>query len=282
MIKTFLLLLLLSLSAFGETSVADMVEFLTSPGRVGSLGDGPSGCGPTEEELRQLPLDQIDVENLYKRVDLKLPERERELGTIQEGGEVVTATILSEEEADLLFQKFSQIPYMKFDYLHDGCFNRAHEFALIAKENGIEMGKAFIKYKDGYSQGSGLYPKEWESLDRVPVPSGFVGWKHHVAPMVLVRDQNGQVKPRILDVGVANSPKSPEQWRDSLAMTSIDKKDLSLNYRPPEFLYGDSRSTYFSSTIKGELRAQNCMREIGINEYIYLAYDMGYEDPCRP
>ena len=58
--------------------------------------------------------------------------------------EGVKVSVLTKEEAQKLFDSFRELSYIPSKYLEDGCYARAHELALIAKNNGITLGKAFL------------------------------------------------------------------------------------------------------------------------------------------
>lgn len=174
-----------------------------------------------------------------------------------------TISVLAEEQADQLFAEFSKIPYMIFDYLHDGCFARAHEFALIAMVNSIEMGKVFLTDKEDIAS---LYPQEWINNSSAPIPYGFVGWRYHVAPYVLVKVE-GELVPYVFDIGVSLKPKSVEQWVASLTK---DEQGTTLAFSDKDFMFeGSSYPVGNVSNIAGQLRDQQLIRELGISEYLF-------------
>ncbi len=211
---------------------------------------------------------QIDSDLYHKEIKINLGRKIKKVNF--QGDEV---SVLSEEEAQDLFKLFSQIDYMKFDYLHDGCFARAHEFALMAKENGIEMGKVFLREKNDKPH---LYPEKWKENPTAPVPSGFVGWRYHVTPYVLV-EKEGELIPFVFDVGVADRSQNLEEWKDSL----MDPKTTVVNdrvvtYRDRGYIY-ETGSSYYpdSSSIKSQLEDQEAIRELGIDEFLFQR-DMGW------
>jgi len=174
-----------------------------------------------------------------------------------------TVSILSKEQADQLFAEFSMIPYMMFDYLHDGCFARAHEFTLIAMSNSIEMGKVFLTDNEDMAS---LYPQEWINNSSAPIPYGFVGWRYHVAPYVLV-EAKGELVPYVFDIGVSNSPKSVEQWVASLTK---NEQGATLVFSDRAYMFeGSSYPVGDVSNIAGQIRDQELIRELGISEYLF-------------
>ncbi len=222
----------------------------------------------------RFPPDQVsfqkgdDTKELYKKVDLDLPG-ELPLGSY-EGDEL---TILTKEQADRLFKAFSEVEYMKFDYLHAGCEVRAHEFALMAKANGIEMGKAMTMYGDEIGSG-GLYPQEWKDLKKnnkktqIPVPDGFIGWRYHVAPYLLVKDGD-EIRPYVFDIGVAKKTKTLGDWRKSLINATTEETNTFVRDRG--HLHPDDKNPRREevSYIGTELNKQELIREMGIYEFEY-------------
>ena len=174
-----------------------------------------------------------------------------------------TVSVLSIEQADQLFSEFSMIPYMMFDYLHDGCFARAHEFALIAMNNSIEMGKVFLTDKEDIAS---LYPQEWINNTSAPIPYGFVGWRYHVAPYILVRIK-GELVPYIFDIGVSKKPKLVDEWVTSLTK---NQQGTALVFSDRGFMFeGSSYPAGDISNIAGQIRDQELIRELGISEYLF-------------
>ena len=207
-----------------------------------------------------------DASEFHQEVDLGLGSQFPQ--TTYENDQI---SILTQEQADKLFKAFEEVAYMKFDYLHAGCEIRAHEFALIAKENGIEMGKAMTMYGDEIDRG-GLYPEEWERMRKQgktpPVPEGFVGWRYHVAPYVMVR-QGDQVIPYVFDIGVAQEKKTLGQWNKSL--THATQRETRTFVKDRAYLHPDDRNPRQpeQSYIQTELNKQELIREMGIYEFEY-------------
>lgn len=207
-----------------------------------------------------------EAKDLHKKVDLGF-KRSFETGEY-EGDSL---SILTVDEADKLFKKLSEVEYMKFDYLHAGCEVRAHEYSLIAKENGIEMGKAITMYGNEIDSG-GLYPKEWakkvEKGEEIPVPDGFVGWRYHVAPYVLVKDK-GEIKPYVLDMGIAKKTKTLSEWNSSLK--NLEEEETRTFVIDRGFLHPDDKRPRKAgeSFIETEINKRKLIREMGIFEFEY-------------
>ncbi|MCF8059914.1 MAG: hypothetical protein K9K67_11495 [Bacteriovoracaceae bacterium] len=255
------LLYVLTIFMYASISLAEMTVdqiVLELNNMAATATDAVTNCDGKDRQ-HNLNIELSGDPSLYhKKIKLSL-NGERQSETYK--GDSVS--VLTKEEADKLFQEFSQISYMKFDYLHDGCFARAHEFALIAKENGIEMGKVFLT--DSNDDAS-LYPKEWRDNDKAPVPNGFYGWRYHVTPYVLVREGNKLV-PYVFDVGVSEGAKPVDQWRKDTSFrtnqTELTYRDRGIMFPGTNYSYGDS------SNIEGQLQDQENMRSLGINEFLY-------------
>ena len=252
-------------NSYAETDVLDFIKDINY--FVSHATDPVTSC-----DDKRLPPKNVnytkgeDASEFYKKVDLGLGS-EFPSGDY-EGDQI---SILTKEQADKLFKAFSEIEYMKFDYLHAGCEIRAHEFALIAKENGIEMGKGMTMYGDTVDRG-GLYPEEWTEKKKrgesIPVPTGFVGWRYHVAPYVLVKEGN-EVKPYVFDIGIAEKPKTLSQWNKSLTFSTAEETRTFVKDR--NFLHplDNTPRTEGKSFIGTELNKQELIREMGIFEFEY-------------
>lgn len=264
--KSFLLVLLLSLSQVSHAN--EILNLFSKVKEAVTTGvSAKSGC---EQRLKAtITVDpSIDSDLYHKEIKFDLG---RKVKKAQFQGDEVS--VLTEAEAQDLFELFSKIDYMKFDYLHDGCFSRAHEFALMAKENGLEMGKVFLREKDDKAV---LYPESWKNNPDAPIPQGFVGWRYHVTPYVLV-EKDGKLTPFVFDVGVAKKSQSLNEWKDSLMdPKSTPVEDRVVTYRDRGYVYETGRS-YFpeSSNIKHQLEDQEAIRELGISEFLYQR-EMGW------
>ncbi len=263
-----ILLILALFTLLNSTYANELYNAIAGFNKVASSATDPlTSCNDGKIAPKQVSFSKGDeASHLFEKVDLglghKFPQGEVE-------GEKIS--VLTKEEADKLFKAFSQVEYMKFDYLHAGCEIRAHEFALIAKANGIDMGKAMTMYGDTVDRG-GLYPDEWTQKEKrgetIPVPSGFVGWRYHVAPYVLVKDGN-EIKPYVFDIGIADRPKTLSQWNKSLDFNKDKKTKTFVKER--DFLHPLDRGPRPENTsyIQSELNKQELIREMGIFEFEY-------------
>lgn len=249
------------ISTQAEPSVEDAIGGFNE---IASKSTDPSfGC--EKRRPKEVVFEEgLDANQLHKKVELSL---KGPFETMEYEGDLVT--VLSKAQAELLFKDFSEVGYMNFDYLHAGCETRAHEFAMIAKVNGIEMGKGMTVYGDG--DRGGLFPEEWHQMEKrgekIPVPEGFVGWKHHVAPYLLVRE-GGEVRPFVFDIGVAEKPKDIEDWRKSLINQTSEETRSFVRERAvihPDTGPRDKEESFIST----EINKQKLIREMGIWEFEY-------------
>jgi hypothetical protein len=235
---------------------------------VATIGTVPlTACNDGRFPPRQVSYEEgEDTTELHKKVDLGF-KKSFKMQDYQ--GDAIS--VLSKEEADKLFKAFTELDYMKFDYLHSGCEIRAHEYALIAKANGIKMGKAMTMYGDKLASG-GLYPKEWTKKEKageeIPVPEGFVGWRYHVAPYVLVKD-GGEIKPYVIDIGIAEKPKTLKKWKTSLIKST--EKETRTYVKNRDFLHplDEKPRKPDTSFIGSEISKQKLIREMGFSEFEY-------------
>ncbi|MBK26787.1 MAG: hypothetical protein CME70_22490 [Halobacteriovorax sp.] len=265
--KVFVFLIGITLFSNAYAS-AELEEAIKGFNKVASSATEPKfPCQERRVPPKQARYEEgVDASKLHEKVDLGF---KKEFETSEYRGD--SLSVLSPEEAEKLFKAFYEVDYMQFDYLHAGCEIRAHEYALIAKANGIKMGKAMTMYGTEIDRG-GLYPKEWKEKDKagekIPVPDGFIGWRYHVAPYVLVKDGD-KIKPYVFDMGIAKKPKTLKQWNSSLK--NMDEKETRTFTKGSDFLhpYDESPREPGKSFIGTELNKQKLIREMGIYEFEY-------------
>lgn len=251
--------------SFASEELKDAINGFNYVAKHGT--DPLTPCGEGKIPPRQVYYKEgADASLLHKKVDLGF---EKSFKTAEYEGDNIS--VLTKEEADKLFKAFSEVEYMKFDYLHGGCEIRAHEYALIAKANGIEMGKAMTMYGDEIDRG-GLYPKEWtekeKSGEKIPVPDGFLGWRYHVAPYVLVK-VGDEIKPYVLDVGIADKTKTLNEWNSSLKNLEIKETRTFVKERGYLHPYDKNPRKPGTSFISTEINKQKLIREMGYFEFEY-------------
>lgn len=178
-------------------------------------------------------------------------------------GEKDGVSILSEEQAKKLFKAFEDVDYMLYKYMDDGCYIRAHEFALIAERFGIKMNKSFLLPEEG----SLLFPDEAFKANEKAFMSGFQGWKYHVAASVYVQKEDGSVEPYVFDVGTQKKEMNYEQWKSSL---NPKGQKSSVKTRPSQFIFDDSNLAMpGESVIDWLIERQEQIDELGEDEYMF-------------
>lgn len=97
------------------------------------------------------------------------------------------------EMATRLFNEARQMDDIAWDYKSDGCYARAHLMARRFEQQGIEVDKVWIK-------------------GDLSVPDAGIQWNFHVAPIVYVEDENGDVQRMVIDPSLMDGPVTVEQW----------------------------------------------------------------------
>ena len=140
-----------------------------------------------------------------------------------------SVSVLSEAQAQNLFDHFKKLSHIPSRYLEDGCYARSQELTLIAAQMGVEMGKIFAT-----PQSSLLYPRNIgaERFDR-----NFQGWKYHTSPYVLVRNASGELRPLIFDIGVGPEVYELTDWKKNLS-----RDDVTLSFRSRKTIYPSSEN----------------------------------------
>jgi hypothetical protein len=175
-----------------------------------------------------------------------------------------TLSILTLEQAQTLFQELQSIDYLPMKYLEDGCYARAHEIALIAQENGLHMGKAFLHSPEN---GELLYPQTLRNQNPPRFSHNFTGWSYHATPFLLVEQPDGRILPTVFDLGVASGPQTFDQWRSNLHDQPRTTR-LEVRERDYVFDYGSFRSPGVS-IIDRLQETESLIDDLGWNEYMF-------------
>lgn len=212
------------------------------------LGEVQIECGPNTKK-RAL---EVPVEHRHRYVDLNIRSKDKARYKDLE------LSVLTPEQAQAIHKKISQLDYIPKKYLEDGCYARGHEVALIAKQNNLSFGKAFLVSKDRL-----LFPNEGEH----DFHKSFQGWRYHTAAMALVREENGELSAVVFDIGVSQKAQRVAEWKESLA-----SKDGQVKFvvREQKRIYHDSSITAPDrSILKNLKRTQDTIDELGYDEYIF-------------
>ncbi len=128
--------------------------------------------------------------------------------------------ILSETEAQEIFNILAKESHIPFDYPPDCCYSRAHEMCRIMKENGVECRKYWLYDKNF---GSSSVKSSLAPVDSYGNPVVFpdysgnnqpVTWVYHVAPIVKVRKADGTVEDRVIDPSISSKPIRKDEWEN--------------------------------------------------------------------
>ncbi len=221
-----------------------------------TLGNPPECCLEKIEEVNFLK--KQDPRDFHKSV--RLPVRSKP--TVKYDG--LDISVMTKAEAEELFRFFQELEYMPKKYLEDGCYARAHEMALIAEKNGIQMGKAFLSPKN--ENGPLLYPDSLKNVKPSPFSSYFGGWKYHAVPFVMVRNGN-KIEPMVFDLGVASNVQTFSEWNRNLSSKPKGNR-ITVRSKGHVFQDGGFRSDG-ESIIHRLIETEQLIDEIGMSEYVF-------------
>ena len=271
------ILTIFTIGAKADYITNKFIENLTS---FNDLNNETERCSNQGFDKPDVIADPQDPSQLYKTV--KLDTSSSGKTKLHNGDEI---SVLSKEQAEKLFKEFEKISYIPYEYVDDGCYNRAQEFALIAQRYGIKMGKKFLEHSDNVIEedfsnytGAGvpdfssmdtihlLYPKRFQDKENKPFMNGFQGWKYHVAPYLLV-ESNGKIEPYIFDVGTSTQIQTEEDWAKGL-MSDANKAKITTT--PKNYMDKDGFEQTNKSTISREIERLKLIEEYGESEYQYM------------
>ena len=109
---------------------------------------------------------------------------------------------ITREEAQKLFDMAKDMDDIAWGYKADGCYARAHLMARRFEAMGYQVDKAWLKGSLRAQGGEG----EQDTL-----------WNFHVAPVVYVEGENGQVERVVIDPSIEDGPVSAGQWAGNLS-----------------------------------------------------------------
>ena len=106
--------------------------------------------------------------------------------------------------ANRLFKEARAMKDIAWDYKMDGCYARAHLMARRFEEQGVHVDKVWIK-------------------GDLRVPEAGIAWNFHVAPIVYVEDDQGNVQRMVIDPSLTDEPVTVEQWSDIMKKGVVGK-----------------------------------------------------------
>jgi uncharacterized Zn-binding protein involved in type VI secretion len=120
---------------------------------------------------------------------------------------------LSEKQAQELFDELKSNKDIPFGYASDCCYARAHRMASIMNVKGIKNQKLWCWPLGNDSLNA---KKVWKPNDIQNIE-----WKYHVASTVGVVDARGNVKQKVIDPSLFDSPVSIDEWLGRMDTTGI-------------------------------------------------------------
>jgi len=123
------------------------------------------------------------------------------------------ATVVNWQTASVLFQQI-QNAGIPFGYHQANCHNIAHYICLWAKAQGITLAKVWAFTPGIYSTHS---TRVISFTDQNKLsPTGKIDWGYHVAPVILVEQDNAIVKMAIDPVLFPEGPVSYRLWLEKI------------------------------------------------------------------
>jgi hypothetical protein len=124
------------------------------------------------------------------------------------------------ELADATFttEQGSKSP-IPFHYPVDGCYARAHRMAPLLSEKGYAFEKVFAVSRVAAAGGGakmGLHVSTPYGPDAPVGKQPGVDWWYHVAPIIKVRQGDGQLVDMVLDPSTAQGPITIDQWTQQM------------------------------------------------------------------
>jgi hypothetical protein len=121
------------------------------------------------------------------------PQAQAHLAYLQKAKPKPVEKFLTEAEVQDLFKKAKSMDDIPFGYKYDGCYARAHVMARRFEAMGIPTEKVWIK-------GS-LF-----------VPNTDIQWNYHVAPVINVKDKNGNIQKYVIDPSLNDKAVPVDEW----------------------------------------------------------------------
>jgi hypothetical protein len=217
--------------------------------------------------LAQVPVDLSPVIEVLSgappvpKVECETAEIDRRVGSAsirRQRLDFMKISEVSAEYAQLLFDELKALPDIPFDYPEDGCFARAHAMVKHLDQQGIHMAKVFLH--------GDLRVETHKS------PKGYVEWRYHVAPMMMVR--NGNKKSLyVFDPAIFDRPVTLEEWiqvQTSHPGGSKDKISYARRFTydlwRPRQSYVESDTQDMQDFLERFMQVQNHRRSIHANQ----------------
>ena len=105
---------------------------------------------------------------------------------------------LSVKEVQDLYKKAKSMSDIPFGYKYDGCYARAHVMARRFEAMGIPVEKAWIK-------------------GNLSVPGTDIQWNYHVAPVINVKDEKGNLVKYVIDPSLNDKAVPLDTWVNTMS-----------------------------------------------------------------
>lgn len=157
---------------------------------------------------------------------------------------------VDEIQANHFFETVKRLSEVQFSTPIDGCYARAHVISARMLENGIWPQKIWILRDDDK-----IHPKD--------APSVF--WDYHVAPLILVRNEEGKVVNKVIDPHLGGEKLLfIDEWLEKMSFRNARLVLTSyLPYQPK----GDGRIPILDWETMGE---QNWKRDLAAAQEFFL------------
>lgn len=138
---------------------------------------------------------------------------------------------ISLEKANSLFKEAIEMKDIAWKYKQDGCYARAHLMAKRFEAEGVRVDKVWIK--------GDLY---------IPESKPLIQWSFHVAPIVYVKDTNGNIQKMVIDPSLFERPVSVEEWDKNISKSTIRGSVVTGFPFPENSAFMERSSISFSSS----------------------------------
>jgi hypothetical protein len=123
------------------------------------------------------------------------------------------ATVVDLQTASVLFQQI-QNAGIPFGYHQANCHNIAHYICLLAKTQGITLAKVWA-FTPGIYTAYSTRVISFTDQNKLS-PTGKIDWGYHVAPVILVEQDNAVIKMAIDPVLFPDGPVSYRVWLEKI------------------------------------------------------------------
>lgn len=173
-------------------------------------------------------------ENLRERLIDEMSGSELDYALYLLGGPAMRAqpeiTEVTDQQARELFDEMARLTFwttdereapIPFHYPPDGCYARAHLMAQRLTELGIASQKVFAVSR----APGGLTVQTPLASDMPPAQQATpaVNWWYHVAPVIRVRNAQGQIIETVIDPSLAGGPITIDDWWRKMRTDRYDR-----------------------------------------------------------